>query len=169
MSACQGLGALVVREEIEEFVAEDGDAAGLESDDRDAGFDFGLELVENFEQQRLSAVEHAEIVEGAAAAEIRLREEDAVSGGFQNFDGGFGGGGQEIVVEGVGPEEDRQGLKPVLSLAIDAALKGRSSTASSDSPDPANRATGGSLRYRGADECVRRYVSCFRECGGTML
>jgi hypothetical protein len=54
----------------------------------------------------LGAVEHAEVVEGAAAAEIGLGEEDAVSGGFEDFDGGAGGGGVEIVVEGVGPEED---------------------------------------------------------------
>ncbi len=47
----QGLGALVVREEVEEFVAEDGDAAGFESDDGDAGFDLGLELVEDVEEQ----------------------------------------------------------------------------------------------------------------------
>jgi hypothetical protein len=57
----------------------------------------------------LRAVEHAEVVERAAAAEIGLREEDAVSGGFEDFDGGYGGGGEEIVVEGVGPEENRRG------------------------------------------------------------
>ena len=111
MSVAQGLGAVVVGEEIEEFVAEDGDAAGFESDDGDAGFDFGLELIEDFEQQGLGAVEHAEVVEGAAAAEIGLRDDDAISGGFEDFDGGLGGGGEEIVVEGVGPEEDGSGLQ----------------------------------------------------------
>ena len=80
-----------MREEVEEFVAEDGDAAGLESDDGDSGFDLGLELVEDFEEQPFGAVEHAEVVEGAAAAEVGLREEDAVSGGFEDFDGGAGG------------------------------------------------------------------------------
>ena len=89
--AAQGLGALVVREEVDEFVAEDGDAAGFESDDGDAGFDFGFELVENFEQQRFGAVEHAEVVERASAAEIGARDEDAESGGFEDFDGGFRG------------------------------------------------------------------------------
>jgi hypothetical protein len=103
----QGLGAVVVGEEVEEFVAEDGDAAGLESDDGDAGFDFGFELIEDFEQEALGAVEHAEVVERAAAAEVGLRNRDSVSGGFEDFDGGAGGGGVEIVVEGVGPEEDR--------------------------------------------------------------
>jgi hypothetical protein len=66
----QGVGAVVVGEEVEEFVAEDGDAAGLESDDGDSGFDFGFELIEDFEEKALGAVEHPEVVEGAAAAEI---------------------------------------------------------------------------------------------------
>ena len=102
----QGLGALVVREEVEQFVAEDGDAAGLESDDGDARFDLGLEFVEDIEQQGFRAVEHAEVVEWAAAAEVGLREDDVVSGGFEDFDGGSGGRGQEVVVERVGPEEN---------------------------------------------------------------
>ena len=87
----QGQGALVVGKEIDEFVAEDGDAAGFESDDGDSGFDLGLELVEDFEQQRFGAVEHAEVVERASAAEVGARDEDAESGGFEDFDGGFRG------------------------------------------------------------------------------
>ena len=65
----QGLGALVVGEQVEEFVAEDGDATGLESDDGDSGFDLGGECVENVEEQGFGAVEHAEVVERASAAE----------------------------------------------------------------------------------------------------
>jgi len=102
----QGLGALVVREEVEEFVAEDGDAAGLEADDGDSGFNFGFELVEDFEQKALGAIEHAEVVEGTAAAEIGLRYRDAEAGGLEDFDGGAGGGGSEVVVESVRPEEN---------------------------------------------------------------
>jgi len=102
----QGLGALVVGEEVEEFVAEDGDAAGLEADDGDSGFNFGFELVEDFEQKALGAIEHAEVVEGTAAAEIGLRYRDAEAGGLEDFDGGAGGGGSEVVVESVRPEEN---------------------------------------------------------------
>ncbi len=105
----QGLGALVVGKEVEEFVAEDGDAAGFEADDGDSGFDLGREFVEDIEQQGFGAVEHAEVVERASAAEVGLREEDVVSGGFEDFDGGAGGCRVEIVVEGVGPEEDLRG------------------------------------------------------------
>ncbi len=105
----QGLGASVVREKIRQLVAEDGDAAGFESDDGNPGFDLRLELIENLEQKGFGAIEHAEVVEGASAAEVGLRDDDAVSGGFENFDGGFGGRGEKVVVERVGPEENGWG------------------------------------------------------------
>ena len=98
-------------EQIEEFVAEDGDAAGFEADDGNAGFDFGGEFVEDLKQKRLGAVEHAVVVERASAAEIGLRDDDPEAGGFEDFDGGLGGGGQEIVIESVGPEQDGQGFR----------------------------------------------------------
>src|SRR5438105_15806975 len=69
---CQCLGSLIARKQIQQFVAEDGDATGLESDDRDASFDFGRQFVENFQQQSFCAIEHAEVVEGASAAEVGL-------------------------------------------------------------------------------------------------
>jgi hypothetical protein len=102
----QGLGPVVVREEVEELVAEDGDAAGLESDDEGAGFDLGGEFVEDVEKEGFGAVEHAEVVERASAAEIGAGDGDAVSGGLEDFDGGAGSGREEVVVEGVGPEEN---------------------------------------------------------------
>jgi len=46
----------VAGEEIQEFVAEDGNAAGFESDDGDSGVDFGGEFVEDLQEQFLSAV-----------------------------------------------------------------------------------------------------------------
>ena len=102
----QRLRASVIWKKVQQFVAEDGDAAGLESDDGDSRFDFGRERVENFKKQCLRAIEHAEVVERTAAAEIGAWENHVISGGFENIDGGFGGRGQEIVVEGVGPEEN---------------------------------------------------------------
>src|SRR5260370_29532107 len=95
---------------MHQFVAKDGDATGLEPYDGDTGFDFGREFVEDFKQERLSAVEHAVVVERAAAAEIRFWDDDTESGGFEDFDGGFGGAGQEIIVESVGPEENGRGI-----------------------------------------------------------
>ena len=107
--AAQGLCAFVVREKVDEFVAEDGDAGWLESDDGDSGFDLGLELIEDLEQQSLGAIEHAEVVEGASATEVGLRDEDAESSSLKDLDGGLGGAGEEVVVEGVGPEENLGG------------------------------------------------------------
>ena len=95
---------MVVWEEVDQFVAEDGDAAGLESDDGDAGFDLGREFVEDIEEQGFGAVEHAEIVEWTAAAEVGLGYRDAEAGGFEDFDCGFRRGREEIIVESVGPE-----------------------------------------------------------------
>lgn len=100
------LGSRVVGKEVEEFVAEDGDAAGFEADDGRTGGDLRGEFVENFQEKRLGAVEHAVVVERAAAAEVGRGEGDAEAGGFQDFDGGDGGFGVEIVIESVGPEED---------------------------------------------------------------
>ena len=101
-------GALVAREKVYEFVAEDGDTAGFESDDGDARFNFGFEFVEDLQQQGLSAVEHAEIVERASAAEVGVRDDDAKARGVEDFDGSARSGGKEIVIERVRPEHDRR-------------------------------------------------------------
>jgi hypothetical protein len=42
----QSLRALVVGEKVRKFVAEDGDATGLENDDGNSGFDFRGEFVQ---------------------------------------------------------------------------------------------------------------------------
>ena len=104
--ARQGLGAFVVGKQIEEFIAKDGDAAGFEADDGNTGFNFRREFVEDLEQKRLGAVEHAVIVERASAAEVGTRDDDSEACGFEDFDGGFGRVGMEIIVEGVGPEKN---------------------------------------------------------------
>jgi hypothetical protein len=103
------LGAGVVGEEVREFVAEDGYAGRFQSDDGNAGFDLGLELIEDLQEQAFGAIQHTEVVEGTSAAEIGLGNEDAESGGFQDLYGGAGGLGEEVVVEGVGPEENLGG------------------------------------------------------------
>ena len=112
--------------EVEEFVAKNGYTTWLEADDGDSGFDFGGEFVEDLKQERLGAVEHAMVVERAAAAEVGSWDDHSEACGFEDFDGGFGGAGMEIVVESVGPEEDwrgPQGLKPSLFRRCTARLK----------------------------------------------
>jgi len=50
------LGALVVREQVDEFVPEDGYAAGLETYDWDSSFDLRFKLVQDLKQQALGTV-----------------------------------------------------------------------------------------------------------------
>ena len=99
-------GARVVGKEVGEFVAEDGGAAGFEDDDGSAGVELRGEGVEGFEEVVLCGVEHAEVVERAAAAEVLRGEGDAEAGGGEDLVGGAHRGWMEVIVEGVGPEED---------------------------------------------------------------
>jgi hypothetical protein len=98
-----------VWEEINKLVSEDGHAARFESHHRDAGFNLGLESIENFEQQRFRAVEHPEIVERASTAEVGLRDAYLESCGLEDLNSSFRRAREEVVVEGVGPEEDGWG------------------------------------------------------------
>ena len=104
-------GAGVVGEEVGEFVAEDGGAAWLEDDDGCACVDLRLQGVEDFVEVLLCGVEHAEVVEGTAAAEVFGGEGDAEACAGEDLIGGAHGGGVEVVVEGVGPEEDVGGWR----------------------------------------------------------
>jgi hypothetical protein len=66
----EALSTFVVREEVDEFIAEDGDTTWLQSDDWNTGFDFESQGIENLEEQVFGAVEHAEVIERTAATEI---------------------------------------------------------------------------------------------------
>jgi len=101
-------GAGVVGKEVCEFVAEDGGAAWFEDDDRGACGELGGECVEDLEEIFFCGVEHAEVVERTAAAEVVVGVFDAEAGGGEDLVGGSQRGGVEVVVEGVGPEEDRE-------------------------------------------------------------
>ena len=84
------------------------------------------EGVESFEEIVFGSIEHAEVVEGAAAAEMLRGEGDAETGGGENLVGGSHGGGVEVVVEGVGPEEDFGGFwcERDAAIAVTAGVAG---------------------------------------------
>src|SRR5258705_8368772 len=82
---------LVLWEQVGKFVAEDSGTTGLEHNDRDAGLDFGQQLVHDVEQQGLGTVEHADVVERSPAAEMRPRDSDIEPGSFEHFDRSFCG------------------------------------------------------------------------------
>ena len=99
-------GAGIVGEQIGQLVAEDGGAAWLEDDDGGSGGELRGEGVEDFEEIVFGGVQHAEVVERAAAAEMLVGQADAEACVGEDLVGGAHGGGMEVVVEGVGPEED---------------------------------------------------------------
>jgi hypothetical protein len=123
-------GSWIVGKEVGELVAEDGGAGWLEDDNGSAGVKLWSESGEGFEEIVFGGREHAEVVEGAAAAEVLGGEGDAEAGGGEDLVGGAHGGGVEVVVEGVGPEEDLGGgfgkggtaVAATLGLAGEAAV-----------------------------------------------
>ncbi len=108
----ESAGAFVFGEKVAEFVAKDGYAAGLETDDGNPGGDFGFEGVEDSLQQGFGAIKEAKVVQRASAAENSAGDLDAEAGVFENFDGGLGDTWGEVVGESVGP----RGLKPLSAV-----------------------------------------------------
>jgi hypothetical protein len=100
-------GAGIVGQEVAEFIAKDAGAAGFEDDDGGSGGELRGESVEDFEEILLGGREEAEVVERAAAAEVLRGELNVEAGLFEDAVGGLHCCGVEVVVEGVGPEEDR--------------------------------------------------------------
>ena len=98
-------GAGMVGEEILEFVAEDRGAAGFEDDDGVSSVDLRPESLEDSLYILLRLVEHSEVVEGASAAEVALRDFDGAAGVGEDFERSLTGLGMIVVVEGVGPED----------------------------------------------------------------
>ncbi len=92
----------------------------------------GVRALRIFEEVVFGGVEHAEVVEGAAAAEMFGGEGDAEAGGGEDLVGGAHGGGVEVVVEGVGPEEDFGGFacKGGAAVAIAAGVVGEAAVGS---------------------------------------
>ena len=105
------------------------------------------EGVESFEEVVFGSIEHAEVVEGAAAAEVLRGEGYAETGGGENLVGGSHGGGMEVVVEGVGPEEDFGGFgwKRDAAVTVAACVAGGAHTLNG----------GGVTRVASSSSCAR--------------
>ncbi len=104
-------------QELHQLVAEDGDAARLEADDRGPRRDLRAQDVEDLAQLALRQVEHAVVVERPAAAERARRDRHVEAGGLEHLDRGPGGLGMEVVVEGVRPEEHAGRARRSVSVA----------------------------------------------------
>lgn len=104
--AGEALGVLGGGEEVGEFIAEDGGATGFEDDHGKSGLDVGAHDVHELVEPAFGGGDEAVVVEGASAAEVLHGDDDAEAGVFEDIDGGHEGFGHEVVVEGVGEEED---------------------------------------------------------------
>lgn len=102
----EGLRTFFIGEQVEEFVAKNCDTTRFKADHWDACINFRREFVKNLKEKSFGAGEHAVVVERTAAAEVWFGDGDAEAGGFKDLDRGDGGGGMEIVVKCVGPEEN---------------------------------------------------------------
>src|SRR5690606_309308 len=97
---------LVVREERAELVPEDGGAPRLQADDGHARLNLGAERVQDPAEVELRPVQHSPVVERPSAAEPGRRDAHPVAGVLEHLEGGGERAGLEVVVEGVGPEDD---------------------------------------------------------------
>ena len=78
----QSLRALIFREQIGEFIAEDSRTAWLEHNDRRPSLDLGQKLIHDLKKQALGAVEHANVVKGTPAAKMSTGHANFEAGGF---------------------------------------------------------------------------------------
>src|SRR6187401_2074728 len=101
----EALAVLVVREQLAELVLEDRGAARLHPDDRGPGSDLLAESLDRPFEIAARQAEEAVVVQWPSAADVALRDYDAVAGGIEHLDRGDADAGVEAVVEGVRPEE----------------------------------------------------------------
>ena len=103
----QALGERVVREQVDEFVAECRKAGGLEADERRARLDLVLQHRQGAAATALGRVEPAPVVERPAAAQrAAVGIVDLEARRLEHPRGRNGRLGPEVVVERVGPQQD---------------------------------------------------------------
>lgn len=104
-------GAGIFREKIAELIAEDRGATGFEDDDGKAGVDLGGERFEDALKIFFGVVKQAEIVEGAAAAELPAGNGGSEACGGEDIVSGAESFGVEGIVECVDPQEEFGGVR----------------------------------------------------------
>ena len=102
----QALHVLVLRHELRCFVLQYRDAARLDADDRRAGADLLAKRTEHTFEVAPREVEHPVVVERPPATELRARDRHVVAGRLQRLHRGNADLRMEVVVEGVGPEDE---------------------------------------------------------------
>src|SRR5207302_4329619 len=100
------LRVLVVGPQLQQLVAEDGDAARLDADERDAGADLLPQRGDRALEVTTCEPEEAVVVQRPPAADPASRNLHVEAGVLELRDGGHPDFGLEVVRERVGPEED---------------------------------------------------------------
>src|SRR6185437_5143349 len=95
----------VVREEVEELVAEYSRAAWFQHNNGHSGIDLGSEAGQDALEVAPGFVEETEVIERSSAADVLRRDFDALAHAVEELCRGAEGLGMEVVVPGVRPEE----------------------------------------------------------------
>src|SRR5437868_6462991 len=97
--------SLILGKKIAKLIAEHGRTAWLQSDNRHSLIDGRRKSVQNLPQQRLCALQHAEIVKRAATTQAGFRQKHSEPSRLQHLHCGFGGVREKVIVEGVRPQK----------------------------------------------------------------
>src|ERR1700679_2326808 len=101
----------MIRKEVLQFVTEDGSATRFEDDDGRAGVDGSRKDFENAFKILLSLVEHAEIVERAAAARLLGGNRHGESGVGEDVERRTDCFGMKMVVKSIHPQNNFAGAR----------------------------------------------------------
>src|SRR5436190_22651478 len=94
-----------MRKEVDELVAKNRGAAWFQNDHRSTGIDLLFESSKDLLEIVLGLVEHSIVVERPAAAQLCLRNRKAESHLLQDVGSSHGRFWEEVIVEGVRPEQ----------------------------------------------------------------
>ncbi len=113
----------VVREEIQQFVAEGRDTGRLETDHRRARIDGPGQHLHAVLEAAASGIQHAEVVERPSAAHEAARHLDLETGRIQHLRRGIQRLRMEMVVERIRPQHHLGASRSIPSLGAEAAIE----------------------------------------------
>src|SRR5947209_4896419 len=106
--AVEALGILVVRHEVQQFIAKDRTTTGLQNHKRRPGFDFRRHDAQNVFEILFCRLQKSIVIERPAATHILPRDVNGKSGVFQDSNRGLRYGGMKVGVKCIRPENDRR-------------------------------------------------------------
>src|SRR5689334_18052534 len=120
----QSARQVVRREEVDELFLERREAGGLEPDQRRTRFDVGLECIERLPPQGLGIIEPSPIIKRPTTAERPRRDRDIKPLGLEQARCCNCRLRLEVIVEGIGPEQDPATLRLARLASVEPAGEG---------------------------------------------